>query len=246
MGSQVILWVLLALPVLSISLIVERWLWFRKRRVDVHGLGKKLNELLRRGDLASAIAVCKEAAPSLEGEVMGEALELYPEGHDAVAEMVAGGLRERKQRLQAGLLFLGTLGNNAPFVGLFGTILGIITAFRELSNASQGSMGNVMSGIAEALIATAVGILVAIRGGGLQRLPEAKRGRGGEPGGALQLRVRAHEGRSHGAHQRLRRALPRGLRWLKATARGADGLAMREGDRAHWGTSVRPAPGGFR
>lgn len=162
MGSQVILWVLLALPVLSISLIVERWLRFRKRRVDVHGLGKKLNELLRRGDLASAIAVCKEAAPSLEGEVMGEALELYPEGHDAVAEMVAGGLRERKPRLQAGLLFLGTLGNNAPFVGLFGTILGIITAFRELSNASQGSMGNVMSGIAEALIATAVGILVAI------------------------------------------------------------------------------------
>ncbi|HEY5089053.1 MAG TPA: MotA/TolQ/ExbB proton channel family protein, partial [Polyangia bacterium] len=60
------------------------------------------------------------------------------------------------------LAFLATLGNNAPFIGLFGTVLGIVTAFRELGNNSMGAMGNVMGGIAEALIATAVGILVAL------------------------------------------------------------------------------------
>ncbi|HET9987344.1 MAG TPA: MotA/TolQ/ExbB proton channel family protein [Kofleriaceae bacterium] len=65
-------------------------------------------------------------------------------------------------------MFLGTLGNNAPFVGLFGTVLGIIVAFRELSSAAanvvggSGGMNNVMSGIAEALVSTAVGILVAV------------------------------------------------------------------------------------
>jgi len=64
-------------------------------------------------------------------------------------------------------LFLGTLGSNSPFVGLFGTVLGVVAAFKELGAASAnaaagGGMGNVMGGIAEALIATAVGILVAI------------------------------------------------------------------------------------
>ncbi len=68
----------------------------------------------------------------------------------------------RRKKFEAGLLFLGTLGNNAPFIGLFGTVLGIVTAFRELGANSMGAMGNVMSGIAEALIATAVGILVAL------------------------------------------------------------------------------------
>ena len=61
-------------------------------------------------------------------------------------------------------MFLGTLGNNAPFIGLFGTVLGIVTAFRELGapGAATAGMNNVMGGIAEALIATAVGILVAL------------------------------------------------------------------------------------
>jgi len=71
-------------------------------------------------------------------------------------------VRSRRKRFEAGLLFLGTLGNNAPFIGLFGTVLGIVTAFRELGTAQMGAMGNVMSGIAEALISTAVGILVAL------------------------------------------------------------------------------------
>jgi biopolymer transport protein ExbB/biopolymer transport protein TolQ len=93
---------------------------------------------------------------------MGEALRLYPDGHDSMLESMQGALRERRPKLETGLLFLGTLGNNAPFVGLFGTVLGIVTAFRELGSSAQGAMGNVMGGIAEALISTAVGILVAL------------------------------------------------------------------------------------
>ena len=71
-------------------------------------------------------------------------------------------MRARRKKFEGGLLFLGTLGNNAPFIGLFGTVLGIVTAFRELGSAQMGAMGNVMGGIAEALISTAVGILVAL------------------------------------------------------------------------------------
>ncbi|TMQ10805.1 MAG: MotA/TolQ/ExbB proton channel family protein [Deltaproteobacteria bacterium] len=82
--------------------------------------------------------------------------------------MLKKGLADRRRQIESGLVFLGTLGNNAPFVGLFGTVLGIIVAFRELSSAAAsvaggtGNMNNVMSGIAEALVSTAVGILVAV------------------------------------------------------------------------------------
>src|SRR5437667_2979583 len=81
--------------------------------------------------------------------------------------MVEKEMRDRRGAVEAGLLFLGTLGNNAPFIGLFGTVLGIVHSFRELGAAQPGAggtgnMDNVMNGIAEALISTAIGILVAI------------------------------------------------------------------------------------
>jgi biopolymer transport protein ExbB len=64
--------------------------------------------------------------------------------------------------LERNLGVLGTLGNNAPFIGLFGTVLGIIKAFADLSKNSGGGAGAVMAGISEALVATAVGLMVAI------------------------------------------------------------------------------------
>jgi biopolymer transport protein ExbB/biopolymer transport protein TolQ len=72
-------------------------------------------------------------------------------------------LASAQKDLERGSGLLGTLGNNAPFIGLFGTVLGVIEAFHELSaGASKAAMGNVMSGIAEALVATGVGLFVAL------------------------------------------------------------------------------------
>jgi len=90
------------------------------------------------------------------------------DGPASVEEHKAATLEEERLRHEKRIAFLGTLGNNAPFVGLFGTVLGIIVAFRELSSAAanvaggSGNMNNVMAGIAEALVSTAVGILVAV------------------------------------------------------------------------------------
>jgi biopolymer transport protein ExbB/biopolymer transport protein TolQ len=100
----------------------------------------------------------------VEAAVLREALPWLDRGPDALHEVVEGALREKKKEYEWGQLFLGTLGNNAPFVGLFGTVLGIVNSFKELAQATGGGgqMGNVMGGISEALVATAVGILVAI------------------------------------------------------------------------------------
>ncbi|HVV53248.1 MAG TPA: MotA/TolQ/ExbB proton channel family protein, partial [Polyangia bacterium] len=83
-------------------------------------------------------------------------------GADAVSETMAGVKAHLRVELERHLGVLGTLGNNAPFIGLFGTVLGIIKAFADLSRNQTGGTGAVMSGISEALVATAVGLMVAI------------------------------------------------------------------------------------
>ncbi len=162
-GGQAVLYVLLALSVLSVGLVIERWWYFRTRRIDAPLLARRIVEFLRKDDIKSAQELLART-PGVEAEVIKEALDWYPDGYEAVEQVLAGGIKERRKGYEAGLLFLGTLGNNAPFVGLFGTVLGIVTAFRELAGAAgnAGGMNNVMGGIAEALVATAVGILVAL------------------------------------------------------------------------------------
>jgi len=164
LGASVVLYVLIALSVLSIGVIFERWWYFRRRRIDMAGASQSLETALREGDLDAATATLKKSK-SIEAEIVGEALGWYRAGAAAVEQILSKAIKQRRKGFEGGLLFLGTLGNNAPFIGLFGTVLGIVTAFRELGNTQAGSssgMGNVMGGIAEALVATAIGILVAL------------------------------------------------------------------------------------
>jgi biopolymer transport protein ExbB/biopolymer transport protein TolQ len=166
-GGTVVLILLLSLSVISIGVIIERVIFFRKRRVDAVALAKDVAKKLATGDRDG---VTKQLAPmpAIEAQALHDAMAWYDAGPEAFDEILEKGLTERRKDLESGLVFLGTLGNNAPFVGLFGTVLGIIVAFRELSSAAanvasgSGGMNNVMSGIAEALVSTAVGILVAV------------------------------------------------------------------------------------
>jgi biopolymer transport protein ExbB/biopolymer transport protein TolQ len=161
LASSAVLYILLGLSVISIGVIIERWWYFRRRRDDIDALSDRLRKALGKKDLAGALKLL-EASPSVEAAVIVEALDWWDEGPEAVEQILVKAVRQRRKKFEGGLLFLGTLGNNAPFIGLFGTVLGIVTAFRELGTAQMGAMGNVMSGIAEALIATAVGIMVAL------------------------------------------------------------------------------------
>ena len=168
-GAAAVLYILLLLSVYSVGVVLERWWYFRKRRLDLVATGNALAKRLRAGDLSGAKRDLEEMH-AVEAEVLRDALDYYADGPDSLQEIVQKGVRQRRKAFESGLLFLGTLGNNAPFVGLFGTVLGVVAAFKELGAASAnmaaagwtGGMGNVMSGISEALIATAIGILVAI------------------------------------------------------------------------------------
>ena len=168
-GAAAVLYILLALSVYSVGVVLERWWYFRKRKLDMATTDELLTKRLRDGDVLGAKKALKDMR-AVEAEVLHDALEYYADGPESFQEIVQKSIRQRRKVFESGLLFLGTLGSNSPFVGLFGTVLGVVAAFKDLGAASaataaasgSGGMGNVMSGIAEALIATAVGILVAI------------------------------------------------------------------------------------
>jgi biopolymer transport protein ExbB len=89
-------------------------------------------------------------------------LKSFSKGAATVEEVMASRWMHEKQKLEKHLIILGTLGNSAPFVGLFGTVLGVIKAFNDLAVTGQSGVSVVMAGISVALIATAFGILVAV------------------------------------------------------------------------------------
>jgi biopolymer transport protein ExbB len=161
LGSEWVLWLLLGLSVLSVAVMVERGLYLASVRIDFDGLAKEVLSFLRDGDVAGARrALAGRRAP--ESQVAAAGLEQVGRGTDAVAEAMAGAKSRLRLDLERNLGVLGTLGNNAPFIGLFGTVLGIIKAFADLSRNQAGGAAAVMSGISEALVATAVGLMVAI------------------------------------------------------------------------------------
>jgi biopolymer transport protein ExbB/biopolymer transport protein TolQ len=161
-GSAWVLYLLMALSVVSLAAMAERLLFFRRHADDVDALRAKAAKALRGGDLAVAEKLLA-ASPSLEARVIREALRWKDGGPDAVSDAIDSELYAVKKELERGMALLGTLGNNAPFIGLLGTVLGVIEAFHQLgAGANKAAMGNVMSGIAEALVATGVGLFVAL------------------------------------------------------------------------------------
>lgn len=161
LGSEWVLYLLLILSVLSIGIALERFVHFWRRRDDVIVLRHELEALLRKGALDEARVLLSKSRSHV-ARVLLRGLDALGRGAPAVEELVASASQIERLQMERGLAFLGTLGNNAPFIGLFGTVLGIIRAFRDLSlNTSAGSAA-VMAGIAEALVATAVGLLVAL------------------------------------------------------------------------------------
>ncbi|AKF05641.1 MotA/TolQ/ExbB proton channel family protein [Sandaracinus amylolyticus] len=162
LGSSWVLWLLLALSVVSFAAMAERWVFFRRNRAGGEALRRSLSKALHEDD-EDALSKALISNPSVEADVLRAALEWRRGGPEAFSDAVESEIGRARAQLERSMTLLGTLGNNAPFIGLFGTVLGVIEAFHHLSDGSgEAAMGNVMSGIAEALVATGVGIFVAI------------------------------------------------------------------------------------
>ncbi len=170
LGAGWVLILMLFLSVVSLAIMLERFWLYWSLRDDIPGLMRDLGRLLRSGDLDGARKRL-EASPSAEAAVVIAGIVEAGMGAEAAEEAMLGASALQKQKLEKRLTFLGTLGNNAPFIGLLGTVIGIVGAFDELGkqkNATLTAAANqvapeaVMTNISEALVATAVGLLVAI------------------------------------------------------------------------------------
>jgi biopolymer transport protein ExbB len=169
-GAQWVLWLLVAMSLASLAIIVERWLVLRSLRGGIDGLRADLIRALRAGGFAAARErVARHRHPGARVLLRGMAADERDTTYKGAEDRMAAETVAQRSKLERGFSFLATLGANAPFIGLFGTVVGILQAFDELGKTSGVVQSTaalapqaVMSSIAEALVATAVGLAVAI------------------------------------------------------------------------------------
>jgi len=165
-GATPILYLMMALSVVSVAVMIERGWFFATIRENIEKLAEALAERLNEHDLSGARSLVA-SSKSAEAAIVAAGLRQIGRGAEAAEEAMASAAALQRMRLERRLAFLGTLGNNAPFIGLLGTVIGIVQAFEKLQGAGAGAAGggpatDVMGAIAEALVATAIGLVVAI------------------------------------------------------------------------------------
>ncbi|BBO33955.1 MotA/TolQ/ExbB proton channel family protein [Lacipirellula parvula] len=163
-GAEWVLWVLVILSFISIALIVDRCIYFYMRKINSDELAEQLEQRLQQGDVRGAWDLVKDNE-AIECQVVAAGLPALRRGATACGEAMLAAKSRLRPVVDARLSILATIGSNAPFVGLLGTVLGIVKAAHDLSGASDGGAGDpnaVMAGVFEALVATAVGLFVAI------------------------------------------------------------------------------------
>lgn len=162
LADQVILWMLLVLSVLSIGMILERFFALRKVAAESSKVRSRIKNALQSNSLEEVEELAKNHE-SIEGRAASYALKHMRESGSRGLEEIFNtfALTERPE-LERFLGFLATVGSNAPYVGLLGTVLGIMKAFNDLATAPEAGQQTVMAGISMALVATAAGLFVAI------------------------------------------------------------------------------------
>ncbi len=161
LGAGWVMWLLVALSIVVLAIALERAYVLFSRRDNNRTLREDLLRLLDKGDLSGASARMKQSK-SYEAEIVSAALDTAGQGAHAVEQRLEGEKILARSSMERNLAFLGTVGNNAPFVGLLGTVIGIIRAFAALDQGNLDATGSVMAEVGEALVATAIGLLVAL------------------------------------------------------------------------------------
>ena len=156
------MYILLSVSVLSLAIILERTLYYRRRsRVKRDAFMHRIGQAIGENNIKKALGIC-ETIDTPFSSVVYAGLELY--GHP---EVVISNAMEREVTIETTKLekftsIVGTIGSTAVYIGLFGTVLGIIRAFRDISQAGSGGISVVINGISEALVCTAAGLCVAV------------------------------------------------------------------------------------
>jgi biopolymer transport protein ExbB len=161
-SGGVTMYVLLFCSLLSLAVIIDRlWTYWSMMRVKRVEFMRKIQGMMERKDREGAIEVCRDTrAPFARVALAG--LELRSRDEKLVSSTLERSVSIQASRLERLTSIVGTIGNVAVYIGLFGTVLGIIRAFRDISAMGTGGMAVVIGGVAEALVTTATGLAVAV------------------------------------------------------------------------------------
>lgn len=161
-ADAAVLYLLIVLSFVSIVMIIERYMSLRAATLRSREIRRVLEVAVLEHDLKVVERIAQDTS-SLEGRAASSALKhLEKNGLPGLEEIFSTWASVERPRLEKSLGFLATVGSNAPYIGLFGTVLGIMKSFQDLSKAAEAGQNTVMAGISAALIATAAGLMVAI------------------------------------------------------------------------------------
>jgi biopolymer transport protein TolQ len=168
--ARAIVFVLVVMSFTSLVVAIERWVVFGRSKSESKSFAQKMAGILAKGDLQAASSTNVGKRVGHLGRVIGAGLTAYrmsnPNNREATVDSIARALERQGQRevqaFKRGLGLLATVGSTAPFVGLLGTVMGIVNSFQSMAITGSGGLGTVSAGIAEALVTTAFGLLVAI------------------------------------------------------------------------------------
>jgi biopolymer transport protein ExbB len=154
---------LILMSIISVTVVLERLWSLRNISSATLRITDSILEPLKKGQRDLAVAICRQNSDSSAARIFLNLLDREPNQRLEVMNSVATeAIFEESQRLKKHLWILGTVASSAPFIGLLGTVIGIIRAFESMAVAGTGGFAVVAAGISEALVATALGLGVAI------------------------------------------------------------------------------------
>src|SRR4030043_1321613 len=156
------MYILLFCSFLSLTILLERIIYYRKlSRTKRAGFMTRIKRALKSGDIERAMEICNETVAPYSN-VIYSGLELHHHNEKEIGNAMEREITVETIKLERFTGIVGTIGNTAVYIGLFGTVLGIIRAFHDIATAGAGGMSIVIGGVAEALVCTAMGLLVAM------------------------------------------------------------------------------------
>jgi biopolymer transport protein ExbB len=156
------LWLLVFCSVLSLTIILERFVYYRMRsRIRRSAFMNQLSKELSGGNTKKALEICEKTDTPF-ANVVHAGLAMVGHSEEVISNTMERTVTIEMIKLERFTGVVGTIGSTAVYIGLFGTVLGIIRAFRDIASSGSGGINVVINGISEALICTAAGLCVAV------------------------------------------------------------------------------------
>ena len=155
------MWILLVMSIAAVAIVIERLLFFASQHSDSKGLLRAIGDKIAADDLDGAIKICKQNKGMLP-KILEFGLQRGEKNRADITDALSIALMENLNTLERNLGVIGTIAVIAPFVGLFGTVLGVMRTFQDIALKGNSTPAVVSAGVAEALITTAAGLFVAV------------------------------------------------------------------------------------